>query len=58
MTNVNPRIRSKFDSLSPDLKKAIWSLNVSLNSVSDLAVALQDIIDDAENTEIISTPWA
>ena len=58
MTNVNPRIRAKFDSLSPDLKKAIWSLNVSLNNVSDLAVALQDIIDDAENAEIISTPWA
>ena len=58
MTNVNPRIRAKFDSLSPELKKEIWSLNVSLNNVSDLAVALQDIIDDAENAEIISTPWA
>lgn len=50
MTYVNPRIRAKFDSLSPELKKEIWSLNVSLNNLSDLVVTLQDIIDDAETS--------
>lgn len=54
MTYVNPRIRSKFDSLTSELKKEIWSLNVSLNSVSDLAIALQGIIDDAETSEFAS----
>lgn len=54
MTYVNPRIRAKFDSLSSELKKEIWSLNVSLNSISDLVVALQCIIDDAETSEIAS----
>ncbi|MEA4942674.1 hypothetical protein SDC9_76690 [bioreactor metagenome] len=54
MTYVNPRIRAKFDSLSSELKKEIWALNASLNSTSDLAVALQSIIDDAETSEITS----
>lgn len=54
MTYVNPRIRAKFDSLSSELKKEIWSLNVSLNSVGDLVIALQGIIDDAEASEITS----
>ncbi|BAK99848.1 hypothetical protein OBV_26500 [Oscillibacter valericigenes Sjm18-20] len=54
MTYVNPRIRAKFDSLSSELKKEIWSLNVSLNSISDLVVALQGIIDNAETSKIVS----
>ncbi len=54
MTYINPIIRAKFDSLSSELKKEIWSLNASLNSTSDLVVVLQGIIDDAETPEIIS----
>lgn len=54
LTYVNPRIRAKFDSLSSELKKEIWSLNASLNSTSDLVVALQSIIDHSETSEITS----
>jgi hypothetical protein len=50
MTYVNPRIRAKFDSLSPELKKEIWSRNVSLNSLSDLAVTLQGIVEEVETS--------
>lgn len=54
MTYVNPRIRAKFDSLSSELKKEIWSLNASLNSTGDLVVALQSIIDHSETSKITS----
>jgi hypothetical protein len=51
MTYVNPFIRAKFDSLSVELKKEIWSQNASLHCTGDLVNALQDVIDKAESSD-------
>lgn len=50
MTYVNPRIRAKFDSLSPELKKEIWSRNDSINNLNDLVHTLQSIVDENETS--------
>jgi len=45
MTYISPEIRSKFDSLSADLKKVLWSRNVCLYSSQDLRTALKNITE-------------
>lgn len=48
MSYINPALRSRFESLSIDLKNEILSRNVTVNSLQDLINVLQEIIDDAE----------
>lgn len=53
MTYINPKIRSKFDSLSIDLKKKLWSRNLCLYGSQDLVEALQKL---AEETDLVKPP--
>ena len=48
MTHVSARVRSQFDSLSPELKKAILARNLKINTLHDLIDVLGDIIREAE----------
>lgn len=48
MTHVSPMVRSQFDSLSPELRKAILDRNVKINTLYDLIDVLGDIIREAE----------
>ena len=41
-------VRSQFDSLSPELRKAILDRNVKINTLYDLIDVLGDIIREAE----------
>lgn len=47
MTYISPKIRSKFDSLSIDVKKKLWSQNLCLYGPQDLSTALQKIVEEA-----------
>lgn len=49
MSYINPKLRSRFESLSIDLKNEILSRNVTINSLQDLIDVLQSIIDDGES---------
>lgn len=46
MSYVNPKLRSRFESLSVGLKNEILSRNVTINSLSDLMAILQKIVDE------------
>ncbi len=48
MTNISPKVRSQFDSLSPSLQNAILEKNVSINTLYDLIGVLDEIIREAE----------
>ena len=48
MTNISPKVRSQFDSLSPALQNAILAKNVSINTLYDLIGVLDEIIREAE----------
>lgn len=56
MTYISPKIRSKFDSLSIDLKKKLWSRNLCLYGPQDLAEALQIVAKEAEQARPSSLP--
>jgi hypothetical protein len=44
MSYVDPKLRSKFESLSVDLKNEILSRNVKLYTLNDLIKCLEDIV--------------
>lgn len=48
MTTINPKVRSHFETLSPDLQSAILAKNVSINTLYDLIGVLNDLIREAE----------
>ena len=48
MTQISPKFRSQFDSLSPSLQNAILEKNVSINTLYDLIGVLDEIIREAE----------
>lgn len=48
MSYINPALRSKFESLSIDLKNEILSRNVTINSLQDLIDILQQIVEENE----------
>ena len=48
MTNISPKVRSQFDSLSPSLQNPILAKNVSINTLYDLIGVLDEIIREAE----------
>lgn len=45
---VSEELRSRFETLSIDLKNRILERNVSLNTVQDLIQALEDYVSDRE----------
>ena len=47
MTQISPKVRSQFDSLSPSLQNAILEKNVSINTLYDLIGVLDEIIREA-----------
>lgn len=51
MTYISPKIRAKFDSLSADLKKALWSRNLCLYSPQDLRAALNNIAEESKQIQ-------
>lgn len=48
MSYVNPAIREKFDSMPADLREAILSMDVRLESMSDLMACLERIVAQGE----------
>ena len=48
MSYVNPAIRDKFESMPIDLKNAILSMDVKLETMSDLMACLERIIAEGE----------
>ena len=44
MSYINPAIRDKFDSMPADLREHILSMNVRLESMSDLMACLERIV--------------
>lgn len=49
MSYIGPAIKSKFDSLSDELKSEILSRNVRLENLSDLIGILERIVSDSES---------
>ena len=47
MSYINPALRSQFESLSIELKNEILSRNVTINSLPDLIIVLQQIVDES-----------
>ncbi|WBY63435.1 MAG: H-NS histone [Thermocaproicibacter melissae] len=43
---IDPSMRSRFESLSIDLKNAILEKNVQIKNLQDLIQCLQSIVDD------------
>lgn len=43
---IDPSMRSRFESLSIDLKNAILEKNVKINNLQDLILCLETIVDD------------
>lgn len=43
---ISPAIRDKFESLSTDLKNTILERNVNLNTLQDLIVVLEQIVNE------------
>lgn len=43
MSYVDPKIKKQFDSLSPELQKALIDKDVALNNLQDLIKALETI---------------
>ena len=48
LSYVNPAIRPQFDSMPIDLKNAILSMDVKLETMSDLMACLERIIAEGE----------
>lgn len=44
MFSINPTIKPKFDSLSPDLQEAISKQDIEINTLNDLIQALENIV--------------
>lgn len=51
MPSVSPSIRSKFDSMPPDLQQAILNMGMDLNNMSDLMACLERIVAEGEKKE-------
>lgn len=48
MSSVSPSIRTKFDSMPPDLQEAVLGLDVNLETMGDLMACLERIIAQDE----------
>ncbi|NLM61808.1 MAG: hypothetical protein GX193_06990 [Clostridiales bacterium] len=48
MSHIDPKMKKHFDSLSPDLQKAIMDKGVTINTLQDLIRVLEQIVDEAE----------
>lgn len=48
MSYVDPKIRSRFESLSIDLKNAILERNVQLYTIQDLIGVLEEIVEEGK----------
>ena len=48
MSTVTPKIRAQFESMPIDLKNAILSMDVKLETMSDLMACLERIIAEGE----------
>ena len=46
---IAPELRSKFETLSTDLKNIILERNVQLNNIYDLIAVLEDIVNEGES---------
>ena len=49
MSSVSPAIRSKFDSMPPELQQAVLNMDVNLETMGDLMACLERIIAQEEN---------
>lgn len=47
MSYIDPKLRSRFESLSIDLKNEILKRNVRLYTIQDLIKCLEDIVAEA-----------
>jgi hypothetical protein len=43
MSYIDPKVRKQFDTLSPELQKAIMDKNIPINSLQDLIRVLDNI---------------
>ena len=50
MAYVDPKLRPRLESLSPELRTAILARNVSLRTLRDLIGVLEDLVTEAEAT--------
>lgn len=50
MTYVDPKLRPRLESLSPELRTAILARNVPLRTLRDLIGVLEDLVTEAEAT--------
>ena len=48
MSYVNPKLKSQFDSLSPELQEAILARDVNLHTLYDLIGVLEDLVRESE----------
>lgn len=48
MTTISPKVRSHFDTLSPQLQSAILEKNVTINTLYDLIGVLSELVREAE----------
>ncbi len=46
MSYVDPKIQTQFESLPVELKNAILERDVKLNSLADLILVLEDIVEE------------
>ena len=49
MSSVSPSIRSKFDSMPPELQQAVLNMDVNLETMGDLMACLERIIAQEEH---------
>jgi len=47
MAYIDSKVKRQFDSLSPELRKAINDKNVDINSLQDLIRILESIVNEA-----------
>ena len=50
MSSVAPSIRKQFDSMPPDLQRAVLDLHVRLETMNDLTSCLERIIREGEKS--------
>ncbi len=50
---VSPNLRTKFETLSIDLKNTILERDVQLNNLNDLIKVLEEIVDEAPSVNHI-----
>jgi hypothetical protein len=48
MSHIDPSMKKHFDSLSPELQKAVMDKGIPINTLQDLIRVLEQIVDEGE----------